>query len=341
MANQRYVNVGVETDYGTAVAGTKSFEDTGDDWVPVTSPVQIPETTRSGQQAALSHNYRQVVKGATGSLNVGFYDNGLGLLLANLLGYASAPTAVAGTTNGRYTRTYRTTGEGSSASFTVRRGRILRSGTWGSESVEEFIYAGCRPTGFELSVSKDNPWMLKVDFDAQSESRGGAAVAQTYHSVTQQFFNWDDTKIQINDVDIDAFEGFSLTGSFNLYTDKHPLASSANKTLPLRMGMASYEGSLTGGTYKAELQTAVYDNFVNGTPVKLAAIAQKRSTTATDADILNVTLDAVRFTGNAPSSPPGQSEGSTIDAPFMVFWGGASTDHAVEVVLQNGDSSDT
>ena len=63
--------------------------------------------------------------------------------------------------------------------------------TWATESVEEWIYAGCRPTGFELSVSKDNPWMLKVDFDAQSEARGGSAVAQTYHSVTQQFFNWD------------------------------------------------------------------------------------------------------------------------------------------------------
>ena len=340
MANQRYCNVGLESTYGTAVAGTKSYEDTGDDWVPVTSPVEIPETTRSGQQADLTHNYQQVVKGATGSINVAGYENGLGLLWANLLGYASAPTAVASTTNGRYGRTYRTTGEGSDASFTVRRGRILRSSTWGSESVEEWIYAGCRPTGFELSVSKDNPWMLKVNFDARTEERGGSAVAQTYHSVAQQFFNWTDTKIQINDVDVDEFEGFSLTGNFNLFTDKHPLAGSANKMEPKAMGRASYEGSLSGGTYTADLQSVLYDNFVNGTPVKLAAVAQKRSTTAADADILRVTLGSVRFTGNAPSSPPGQSEGSVIEGPFKVFWPGASTDYAVEVYLQNGDSTD-
>ena len=340
MANQRYVNVGLESVYGTAVAGSKSFEDTGDDWVPVTSPVEIPETTRSGQQADLTHNYQQVVKGATGSLNVGLYDNGLGLLFANLLGYASAPAAVSGTTNGRYTRQYRTTGEGSDASFTVRRGRIVRAGTWASESVEEWIYAGCRPTDFELSVSKDNPWMLKVGFDARTEERGGAAVAQTYHSVAQQFFNWTDTKIQINDTDIDEFEGFSLSGNFNLFTDKHPLTGSANKMNPKAMGKASYEGSLTGGTYTADLQSVLYDNFVNGTPVKIDAVAQKRSTTASDADIFRVTLAEARFTGNAPSSPPGQSEGSMIEGPFKVFWGGGSTDYAVEITLQNGDSTD-
>lgn len=340
MANQRYVNVGLESVYGTAVAGTKSYEDTGDDWVPVTSPVEIPETTRSAQQADLTHNFQQVVKGGSGSLNVGFYDNGLGLLLSNLLGYASSPAAVSGTTNGRYGRTYRTTAEGDNSSFTVRRGRILRASDWASESIEEFIYAGCRPTDFELSVSKDNPWMLKVGFDVRSSERGGAAVAQVYHSVTQQFFNWTDTKIQINDTDIDEFEGFNLTGNFNLYTDKHPLASSANKVHPLRQGRAEFEGQLSGGTYTADLQTVIYDNFINGTPVKLAAIAQKRSTTAADADILRVTLDEVRFLGNAPSSPPGQAEGSMIDAPFKVFWAGGATDYAVEIYLQNGDSSD-
>ena len=340
MANQRYCNVGIEGTYGTAVAGTKSFEDTGDDWVLAVSPVEIPETTRSGQQADLEHNYQQVIKGATGSINVGFYDNGLGLLLSNLLGSSTAPAAVSGTTNARHTRTYRSTSEGDNSSFTVRRGRVVRASSWATESVEEFVYAGCVPTDFELSVSKDNPWMLKVGFDARSAARGGSAVAQTYHAVSQQFFNWDHTKLQINDTDIDEFEGFSLTGNFNLNTDNHPLTGSANKVHPLRQGRASYEGTLSGGTYTQDIQSVVVDSFRNGTPVKLAAIAQKGSTTATDADILRVTLGSVRFTGNDPTSGPGDAMGSSLDAPFKVFWPGGATDYAVEIVLQNADTSD-
>ena len=132
MANQRYVNLGLETAYGTAVAGTKSFEDTGDDWELQVSPVTIADTTRSGQQAAMEHNYAQVVKGAQGSINIGLYDNGIGLLAANLLGEATAPTAVPSTTTGRFGRNYRSTAEGDDSSFTVRRGRIVRATNWGN-----------------------------------------------------------------------------------------------------------------------------------------------------------------------------------------------------------------
>ena len=64
MANQRYVGVGRETAYGTAVASTKSFEDTGDDWTLQTSPVTIAETTRSAQQAALASQLRSGGQGS-------------------------------------------------------------------------------------------------------------------------------------------------------------------------------------------------------------------------------------------------------------------------------------
>ena len=197
MANQRYSNVGIEANYGTAVAGTKSFEDKGDTFTLQVEPVMVDETTRASQQTDLEHNYQQVVIGADGDLDIAFYDNGMGLICANLLGEATTPAAVSGTTNGRFGRNYRSTGEGDPSSLTIRKGRILTSNDWSTESVEEFIYAGCVPTNFELSVNRGEPWNLRVGYDARTATRGGAAVAQTYHTVAQQFFNWSTTKLQI------------------------------------------------------------------------------------------------------------------------------------------------
>ena len=349
MANQRYVGVGRETAYGTAVAATKSFEDTGDDWERQTSPVVIADTTRSAQQAALAHNYAQVVKGAQGSIVIGNYDNGMGLLWSNLLGAATTPTAVPSTTTGRYGRNYRSTSEGEDSSLTIRRGRIVRSTNWETETVEEWAYAGCRPTNFELAVSTDNPWLVTIGYDARTATRGGAAVAQTYHSVSQEFFHWAHTKIQIAAYnasgvlqaweDFDEFEGFTLTGNFNLKVDDHPMAGSANKIKPLRQGLPEYTGTLSGGKYTTDLQAAVVDRFVDGEVCALRAVAQKNSTTSTDANIFQVTLGRVRFTGSDPQSPPGQV-GSMLDAPYMVFWGGGATEYAVDIYLQNGDSTD-
>ena len=349
MANQRYVGVGRETVYGTAVASTKSFEDTGDDWTLQTSPVTIAETTRSAQQAALAHNYAQVVKGASGSIVTGLYDNGLGLLLANLMGTATAPTAVAGSPNGRFGRNYRSTSEGEESSLTIRRGRIVRSTNWQSETVEEWAYAGCRPTNFELSVSTDNPWMLTIGYDARTAVRGGSAVAQTYHTVSQEFFHWAHTKVQLAAYnasgvlqayeDFDEFDGFTLNGNFNLKVDDHPMAGSANKINPRRQGLAEYTGTLSGGRYSTDIQSAVVDRFRDGEVCALQVVAQKNSTTANAANIFQATLGRVRFTGSDPQSPPGQV-GSTLDAPFMVFWGGGATESAVDLYLQNGDSTD-
>ena len=140
--------------------------------------------------------------------------------------------------------------------------------------------------------------------------------------------------------DFDQFDGFSLTGDFNLQVDKNPLSGSANKIQPKRLGKATYEGTLSGGTYTTALQTAIVDRFRSGEVCALQAVCQKRSTTAADADILRVTLARVRFTGSDPVSAPG-TRGSSIEAPFKVFWSGASTDHAVDIYVQNGDSTDS
>ena len=59
-------------------------------------------------------------------------------------------------------------------------------------------------------------------------------------------------------------------------------------------------------------QTAIVDRFRSQVKfVPFRQVAQKRSTTASDADILRVTLARVRFTGSDPQSPPG-TRGSSL-----------------------------
>ena len=350
MANQRYVGVGQESVWGTAVAATKSFEDTADDWEAQTSPVMIEQTTRSAQQAALAHNYAQVVKGASGSINMGLYDNGVGLLHTNLWGTSTSPSPVDLTTTGRYGRNYRSSPEGPLTSLTIRRGRIVAATNWASETVEEWAYNGCRAATAELTVSTDNPWMFNIGFDAREGQRGGSAVAQTYHTVAQEFFHWAHTKIQIAAYnasgvlqafeDFDEFDSFTFNADFGLKVDDHPLSGSANKIFQRREGLPAYTGSLSGGRYSSDVQTAVVDRFRNGEVCALRAVAQKNSTTAADANIFQLTLGRVRFTGSDPQSPPGTA-GSTLDAPFTVFWGGGVNEFAVDIYLQNGDSTDS
>ena len=346
--NARYASLGAETTYGTAVAATRSFQDTGDDWTVVPSPVEIGETTLAAQQTDLAHNYQMTLEKVTGSINTGLYNNGVGLLLANLLGSATTPAAVPSSTNARFGRTYATSAEGDSTSFTVRRGRSSRQANWESETIEEFVYAGCVISEFELSVSANNPWMLSVTFVGQTEATGGAATAQLYPpfgtgATLVAFFSWQNTSLSIGGVALDKFEGFTLTGSYNLDEAIKTLNSSANIQKPLRMGRPTFEGTLSGGTYSTDAKTAVYDRFRAGELTSIVAEAKRDPTTGVSADhsrdIFRVSLGQCRFTGTTPVSAPGSR--TMIEGPFKVFWDGASASSAVSIYLQNAERTDT
>ena len=339
-----YCSVVQETNYGTAAASgsARSIEDKGDDWKVQTSPVDVGDTQRADQQTDLAHNYAEVIVGAEGSTETAFYDKGMGLLVKGLLGDASAPTAVPSTTNGRYGRNYRTAGIRDNPSMTIRRGRPRRL-TAGGYGLEEFVYAGCVAKSFELSVKKNDPWMLKIEWDAQTETAGGAATTQTYADPTTMF-HWANTSILVNGQAVD-FEEFDLSGDFNVVTDDNPLSGSANKLKPEPQGRAMYSGNLNVGRYSEAHATNVYERFKSSALTSVVVECKKRPAnyTASPAvdhslDILRVTLSAVRFTGSTPQSPPNSLP--QITNPFKVFWDGQATSYAVDMYLQNGDATD-
>ena len=333
----RYCGIGEETNYGVAVAATRSFEDTGDDWTLDNQPVEVRDTTRVGAQAILEHNRRWARRGATGSINVPGYDRGQGLLWTNLLGVATTPTSVPSTSTARFGRYYRSSAVGDNTSLTVRRGRSVRTAATHAEGIEEFVYAGCVPVSANISVASGEKWMFGVTFDAQSEATGGSAVTQAYPA-SQQFFDWRDTRVLIDDTEVPWFGNFSLDMSFNLDVGIHTFSGTSNKQKPNRVGVPTYTGTLDSPVYTDTLKTALYDKFRAGDTVKIEVVAQKASATAADADILRVTLGHCQWSGSTPQGAPGSN--TAISGGFEVLHTGASTDYAVEVYLQNLDSTD-
>ena len=333
----RYCGIGEETAYGTAVAATRSFEDTGDDWTLDNQPVEQRDTTRVGAQALLEHNRRWARRGASGSINVPLYDRGLGLLFANLIGTATTPTAVPSTTTARFGRNYRSSAQGDGSSFTVRRGRSVRTAATHAEGIEEFVYAGCVPVSANLSCASGEKWMLAVSFDAQSEETGGSAVTQAY-ATAQQFFDWRDTRVLIDDTEVPWFGNFSLDMAFNLDTAIHTFSGTSNKQKPNRVGVPTYTGTLDSPVYTDTLKTALYDKFRAGDTVKIEVVAQKASSSAADADILRITLAKAQWSGSTPQGAPGSN--TAITGGFEVLHSGLSTDYAVDIYLQNLDSTD-
>ena len=333
----RYCGLGEETVYGTAVAATRSFEDTGDDWTLDNQPVEVRDTTRVGAQALLEHNRRYAMRGASGSINIPVYENGLGLLWSNLLGTATTPAAVASTTRARFSRNYRSSAAGDNSSFTVRRGRSYRVAATAADAIEEFIYAGCVPVSANLSLASGDKWMLGVTFDAQSEATGGSAVTQAYPAA-QQFFDWRDTRLLIDGTEVPYFGNFSLDMGFNLDTAIYTFSGTSNKQKPTRVGVPTFTGTLDAPVYTDTLKTSLYDKFRAGDTVSIVLEATKGATAAADQDILRITLARCQWSGSTPQGSPGAN--TAISGGFEVLHSGASTDYAVEVYLQNGESTD-
>ena len=341
--NSKYFELGEETTWATAVAGTRSFEIRNDDFAVVPAPERVGETTRYQQQGELAHNVTQVLEKVTGSVDMAFYRVGCELMLKNLLGGASTPAAVAGSTNARHGRTYTTTSDGDLTSLTGRVGRVRRTGDLETYESEVFTYAGLVISGFTIDVSAGNPWAFKPTFIGATETPGGAATSQTYPSLTDAgFFPASATSISVGGTTLDEFNGFSLTGDFKML--EHPSLNAAQNILkPVRQGVPAITGQLSGGLYSSDVATALYDRFRSGEKVEIIAECKVRPAGYTtnppddhSLDILRVTLGECFLTGSTPSGPPGSA--TMIEVGFDVLWDGSGS--MVEIYLQNSATTD-
>ena len=346
--NAKYVSVGVETAPGTAVAGTRTYQDTADDWVVEAEPIMIDTSLYAGQQADLSHNFQQSLKRVTGSIDTGFYNKGMSPLINHLLGFSTPVAQVNSTSNARQGRTHRTTGDGDNSSLTVRRGRGRRLADWSDGVIEEFIYAGCVASGFTLGLAnKRSPWKLTVPFVGMTETPGGAAVATLYAPVGAlatndaiALFSGKNTSITVGGTAAPAINDFTLTGAFQL-AEPDPLNTEENIEKPFRQGKPEFTGSFTA-TYTDETRV-FHERYRDGGLVSIVAECKQdpgatAQTQDHSRDILRITLAECRITNSVVSGPPDNP--TNINCEYKVFWGGGASDYAVELYIQNSETSD-
>ena len=345
--NSRYFGLGEQSTFDTAVAATRSFEITNDSFAQVFSPEEVGETTRANQQGPLTHNWAQTLEKVEGSIEAAVYRHGQGLLLKNLLGATSAITAVASTTNNRYTRTYTTNADGPTTSLTGRVGRSRRVSSFETEEIEEFVYTGLVVSGWTLQCERGNPWRMTVNFVGKSETPGGSATAQTYPTLTDSgFFQSSNTALSVAGTAVDEFSGFSITADYKLNDAIRTLNADSNIRKPLRQGYPEITISLSGGIYSSDVATELYGKLRSGERVSVEAECKQRpdgyvASPAADhsLDILRITCAQVALTGGNPSGAPGSPV--MIDVEGQVQWSGGLSDNMVAIVLQNSEQTDS
>ena len=316
----QYVAMAVETTYGIAATTVpRGYESNGDGFSREIISIE-GGGKRAGRVAMLGNRRRNVDRGGTGSLESVILERSEGLRLEHLLGGSTAPALVAGTAM-TYDSVFTADSEGPAGSYTVNVSRLDATGM-----MRYFQYLGCIPTGFTISVEEGGELMLSIAYDAMSENVLAAApTAPTYAANGTEMFIFEDCSVMIDGAAVDNFKSFSLDVDLALDTSRYFLQSSADKKKPLRNGVPSFEGSLSG-EFK---DMTAYNDFVAGGlhTVSLSAISPNSIETVSGTDyypqfVLN--LNACQYNGSSPES--------TLDAVSMIEvpFSGLSTDaHAV------------
>ena len=313
------IGIGKEATYGTAVAPTRHYEARSDPWTR--GPERIDSGGfRQSRQAQRSDRDTQIDMGASGSIETPVFDAGMGLLLEDLLGANTAPSQIGAT--GVYNHVFSTDTDGPDTSWTVQVVRVLGTTEYGWD------YAGCIPTGFSLGVSQGELLMLTVNYDARSEGRQASPVAGVYTANTSAF-NWSQCRVSIDGSNVDTFQSFSLDGDLMLETALHFLKGSADKDLPRRSGVPTFNGTLEGLPTDLDL----YDKFVAADTIPISLTATKGSGATLRS--FTVSMPACKLTGATPNA---QLEGLTTQSvPFSAFHDG--TRPVLTITVQTPDSA--
>ncbi len=314
------VGIGKEAVYGTAVDPTRHYEARSDPWQRAVERIDSGGF-RQGRAAQRADRDSQVDVGAAGGIETAIFSAGMGLLLENLLGSATAPSQIGAT--GTYSSVFSADTDGPDHSLTVEVVRALGA------SVQAFEYSGCVPTGFTLGVNRGEAAMLNVQYDARAETKKAVPTAAAYTSGAVPF-HWGDATVTVAGAAAGDFGSFSLQGDLALATDLQFLQGSALKEEPRRSGVPAYTGTISGMPTTAD----DYDRFVSG---ETFALVLELNNGGADATLrsFKVELAACKFTGSTPTA---QVSGlTTIDLPFTAFHDGTST--PVKVTTISPDSS--
>lgn len=319
----QHISVGKETTYGTFVAPTRSYEGKADSFKREQEYIDSMGF-RAGMQTLRSDRRPVVNLGGAGSLELDFFNKGMGLILQGAFGSTSGPTQVASTS--AYDATFESAADGSDDSFSIQ---VVRVDSGGTKRV--FSHTGCMVTSFGLSHEVGGLLTASFDFDFQNVVTTQSEGTATYVA-SQDPFTWDMCEVDVDGTCVQA-TSFDFTGALAMKTDRRYLCASALKSKPVRNGTPEYSGTINADLMDLDL----YNDFVNGTivPITVTWTQAADSIESGYEYTATLTLAACQIEGESPEAS--LDELTKISVPFRVLHNGS--DPAVSLVVRSTDTS--
>lgn len=326
------IDVGKESTYGTAVAGTTAYEFNSEsfDWKPnrvngmgLRVNSRVP---RSGRRVTTTSQ-------ADGSLEVDFLTKGMSRLLEGWLGSGTS-TLVAGST---YQHNY-VLGD-TPPSVTIQKSVPRVDGT-----IDPYTYAGCMVTSGTLSVGNDDIVKLTADYDIRSQDTVRAFDALTYPT-TPSLFQFShaavtvggavtvptSTALATGGTAVLDVRDFNLTVNNNLATDRFNFGASGLKAKP-SVGMREITGSFTAEYTAATYRTA----FVADSDLAITVTLTSAEALSSGFATLQVVIPVARLESAVPQANNGDL--ITVDHSFTVLDGLVAA-QPLYVVLRTADAA--
>lgn len=329
------VHVARETEYGTPVAPTRSFEALTDFATAQREALQSVGM-RAGLQTIRTDRRRNYIKGAEGDLEVHPLEVGFGMLLRAAVG--TADITQVGTTDA-WLQTFETAAGAADESLTVVIGRPPADP---SSDPIPWTYAGgtVHTLAFEQEVGDGDSGQLKATFgmDFQNELNedtepAGLVLPTPVYPDAEFVYGWPDLEVTVGATPVGDTKQFSLTLNHELARERYYMRRSTFKKQPIRAGVPEYGGSLA---FDYE-DNAIYQLVQSSEVVPLVAEWRHPDPDAIDTDetfFLRITCN-VQFTGDTPQVSLDDLPNQPIE--FMCLHEGSTP--AVKIEYQSTDTA--
>lgn len=318
-----FCSLAKETTYGSATTSSaRAFENKADTFQRDMEYIESVGM-RKDMQTIRSDRHDSISLGASGSIELDVLNKGLGLLLQGSLGTSSGPTQQSATT--AYLQTFESGADSANVSYTVQMGKTTSAG-----STQSFTYEGSVITGWNISQDLGAATSMTFNFDCENEQNSTALATPSYPTAADPF-NYTMSTIEVDDSAVSTFTSFSLDADLALATDRRFLKGSATKSQPKRNGVPSYTGTITGEF--ADMSS--YEDFINGTQVKLEFICTGATIESSEKYLFHVTMPKVVFTGSTPTVSLDSL--GVQELPFVALDDGSNA--AVKIEYKSTDTS--
>lgn len=318
------IGVAAETTYGTRVAPARFLPFESESLTLSKSYIET-QPLMAGVMVQPEGYHVSSTRTAEGSIELQFFDRGMGKFLNMLTGSTVATVTPGGATNTR-THTFPiglTSPVGKSLSVQV--GRPDTAGT-----VRPFDYTGCKITEAVISIESGEAATLSLNVNAQDEMTNQTLGTATYSAAARPFGfkNW---AITLAGTSHTKCKSLTITIPLNMATDRYNLGNSGVKDEPL----LNAQSDITVNATFEFASLADHTRFTAETSVALVATATNALIEGSHYYSSTITVPVAKQISSGPvvSGP----DLLTVDAEFKALYDG--TNAPLTIVSKSTDTA--